>query len=626
MAQMYPNSERIRVVFASQAEEQFYQLCRKLPADWSVYYSCTLSEIEADQGMTDNEIDFVLYHPKLGVIVVEIKGGRIIYQPEIQQFFSENRFGERFAIKNPFAQALNWKSRFLRYLKKKDIRVPISHLACLPSLNEKDFPERSDAPSALLLGRQKLENLETALIEAVQHQHESKVKDVEHIHESLVSPMTGNRRLAVEGEAGTGKTMLAVALAKHFRDLGSHVLLLSSNPVLNQFLKTQVGSRIEVQTYAEFAAKFGVDILKRPPDFQGTREDWIQYVGPEKLKAAILQSTVRFDTLLCDEAQDVQPFWWEAIEASLRDEMSHFYIFFDRSQGVFGSGSAEGTFVPEDMLPISTPYFPLVNNYRTTKEISSFSRSFRTGRQIMNSYSARLGYLPEIITYKDAQEARDKLQSLVSRLTENEGLQSNELTILSARRPFQDASIFTGAKQLGAYTLIDTGNEKQGKIPQKTLAVSTIQAFKGLETSVGIIVNLSEYHMPLTNPILASLFYVACTRAKHMLYIFLQESDPKREAVQKALDAISRKGSLVIGEPAHDHAYSGTVSYFNPDRLGWLTVDDSSLQRNTLMFFPVDIKASNGAQIAVGSRLSFRVKLEGYAPIATDIKILEPAK
>ena len=300
MAQMYPNIDRVRVIFASQAEEQFYQLCRKLSVDWRVYYSCTLSDIEGERGQTDNEIDFVLYHPKYGVIVVEIKGGRIIYQPDDLQFFSENRFGERFAIKNPFAQALNWKSRFLRYLKKKDLRVPVSHLACLPSLQEKDFPERSDAPSSLLIGRQKLEALESSLIEAVQiaqpakylqfldvadeldrilrgahfisrlyirdyiDQHESKVKDIEHIHETLVSPMTGNRRLAIEGEAGTGKTLLAVALAKHFRDLGRQVLLLSSNPLLNLYLKTQVGSRIEVQTYAEFAAAFGVDILKRP--------------------------------------------------------------------------------------------------------------------------------------------------------------------------------------------------------------------------------------------------------------------------------------------------------------------------------------------------------------------------
>src|SRR6478735_10496841 len=338
MARLYPNTDKVRVVFASQAEENFYQHCKMLGAEWSVYYSCTLSGIEGDQGMTDNEIDFVLYHPRYGVIVMEIKGGRISYDPDGQQFFTENRFGERFPIKNPFAQSLNWKSRFLRYLKKKNVKVPMTHMVCLPSVHEQDFPDRPDVESKLLIGRQRIEHLEQSLVEAITaaqpakylqfqdvtdaldkilrgshytsrlyirdyiDQHEGKVKDVEHIHDTLISPMVSTKRLAIEGEAGTGKTMLAMSLAKHFRDLGQKVLLLSPNPVLNQHMTDQVGSRIEVQTYAEFASHFGVDILKRAPDFEGSREDWVQYVGPERLKAAIVKSSKRYDVLLCDEA------------------------------------------------------------------------------------------------------------------------------------------------------------------------------------------------------------------------------------------------------------------------------------------------------------------------------------
>ncbi|HYX35297.1 MAG TPA: NERD domain-containing protein [Oligoflexus sp.] len=659
MARLYPNTDKVRVIFASQAEEQFYQHCKMLSSDWSIYYSCTLTSIEGDQGLTDNEIDFVLYHPRFGLIILEVKGGRISYDPDSQQFHTENRFGERFSIKNPFAQALNWKSRFLRYLKKKNVKLPMTHMVCLPSVHEQDFPDRPDVENMLLIGRQRLENLEEALVNAVTaaqparflqfddvadavdkilrgshytsrlyirdyiDQHEGKVKDVEHIHDTLISPMVSTKRLAVEGEAGTGKTMLAMALAKHFRDLGQKVLLLSPNPVLNQYMRETVGSRIEVQTYAEFASDFGVDILKRAPDYEGSREDWIQYVGPERLKASILKSSKRFDVLLCDEAQDVQPFWWESIEASLTSPDSHFYIFFDRSQGVFGSGSSEGHFVPEDVLPISTPYFPLVNNYRTTKEISTFSRNFRTGRQILNSHSGRLGYIPELVLYKDSADAQTKLQELITRLCEQEGLRSEELTLLSARRPFQEGSFLQNVQKLGNYDLFDIGHDRKAPRTDRTVAVSTIQAFKGLETSVGIIGNLSEYNMPLTNPIMASLLYVACTRAKHMLYILLQQDDPKKDVIQKAIDAISKRGSLVIGEASHDHLYAGTVSYFNPERLGWLTVDDASLQRSTIMFFPHDLKVIGKDKIEVGIRLSFRVRLEGFAPIATDLKVLD---
>jgi hypothetical protein len=325
MARLYPNSDKVRVIFASQAEEQFYQHCKLLSSDWRVYYSCTLSGLEGEQGLKDNEIDFVLYHPSFGLIIVEVKGGRISYDPDAQQFGSENRFGERFPIRNPFAQALVWKSRFLRYLKKKEMKVPTTHMVCLPSVHESDFPDRPDVENMLLIGRERLESLEIALVKTVTaaqpakylkfpdvtdaldkilrgshytsrlyirdyvDQHESKVKDVEHIHDTLISPMVSSKRLAIEGEAGTGKTMLAMSLARHFRDMGQCVLLLSPNPVLNQLMREQMGSRIEVRTYAEFASDFGVDILKRAPDYEGNREDWIQYVSPERLKAYILK-------------------------------------------------------------------------------------------------------------------------------------------------------------------------------------------------------------------------------------------------------------------------------------------------------------------------------------------------
>lgn len=661
MAKIFPNSDRVRVIFASQAEERVYQQVKKLPGDWSAYYSCTLSGFEVEQGLTDNEIDFVLYHPKWGVVVIEVKGGRIAYDPDEGQFYSENRFGERFAIKNPFAQALNWKSRFLRYLKKRGIKVPITHMVCFPSVYERDFPVRTDVEEGILLGRERLENLLPSLENAVGQaqpgkylqfddvgdsldkllrgahyasrlyirdyidQHENKVKDVEHVQTSLVSPISSAKRLGIEGEAGTGKTMLATTLAKHFRDLGKEVLLLSSNPLLNDFLKVQVGSRIKVLTYGEFASAYGIELLKRPSDFEGSREDWVQYVGPEKLKAAILKSEHRYDVLLCDEAQDVQPFWWESIEAALRNDESHFYIFFDRSQGVFGSGSAENSFVPEDVLPIATPYFPLVHNYRTTKEIAAFSREFRTGRQILVSHSGRMGYVPEVVSYKDPEDARQKLEELMRKLVEQEGLKPAEITVLSARRPFQEGSIFAGGvKQLGNFHLHELGSPLKGTQANEHyhLPVSTIASFKGLETPVAIICNLSEYNMPLTNPIMSSLLYVACTRAKHMLFILVQKDDQKREHLGRALDVVQRKGTMVVGETKSDHLYSGTVSYYNPDRLGWITVEDESLQRSSLMFFPSDLKTAGIEDIIVGSRLAFRVRLEGFAMVAGDLKKL----
>ena len=446
MAQMYPDTNQTRVIFASRAEEVFYDACRKSLGDaWIVYYSRTLSTIDRNSGMKDNEIDFVLYHRRYGVVVIEVKGGRIRHSADSGKFYSINRYGESFEIKDPFQQALVWKSRFWRVLRNRNIKVPVSHAVAFPSVHESEIVESAAIVPAIVIGRQKINSLTSALKGLVKHvqpehhlsfedvadglhgilwgkeftsklflkdylnSHDLRVKDVEVIQETLVQPIAASARLGVEGEAGTGKTLIAMLLARHFRSQGKRVLVLSSNRLLNDYLKSEIGSEVEVKTYIELGERFGVHLLNPPPAFDGKREDWSQYEAPDRLMKAIAESEQRYDVLICDEAQDVQPFWWEAMETVLDPEDSHFLVFFDRSQGIFGAGGSERGFVPEEVLPIKPPYFPLVYNYRTTREIASFSRTFRTGSQVMQSHCGRLGYIPEIIVYDDAQDCRGKL-------------------------------------------------------------------------------------------------------------------------------------------------------------------------------------------------------------------------
>ena len=81
MAKVFPDINKTRVIFQSRAEEGFYQKCKSFSRHWQIYYSCNIASIDKDKGMLDNEMDFVLYHRQYGVIVVEIKGGRIKIRP-----------------------------------------------------------------------------------------------------------------------------------------------------------------------------------------------------------------------------------------------------------------------------------------------------------------------------------------------------------------------------------------------------------------------------------------------------------------------------------------------------------------------------------------------------------------
>ncbi|MGE0172838.1 MAG: NERD domain-containing protein [Oligoflexales bacterium] len=662
MAKIFPDVEKTRVVFVSQAEQQFYNTCKEtLPDPWQVYYSCTLSRIEPGEGLKDNEIDFVLYHPSYGLIVVEVKGGRIEFDAETGEFSTLNRQGRKYTIRNPFQQVLNWKSRFLRYLKDQGIKVPVTHAVCFPTVSESEFPATAEVEPVLLIGRTRILDLKNYLIHLVKNSqpekflnfqdvgsqidkilrgasfstrlyvadylesHELRLKDVEAVHESLITPIANTQRMAIEGEAGTGKTMLALMLAKHFRDSGRKVLLIASNPLLNAFLKIEAGDKVDVMTYTELASSFGIELMRRPSNYQGTKDDWTQLEGPEKLKDAIKNSTVRYDIVICDEAQDVQPFWWEALEFILASETSHFYIFFDRSQGVFGSLGKDETFVPEDVLPIKPPYFPLVYNYRTTREIAEFARPFRTGKAVLQSYSSRLGYVPELITYTDEADFKLKLEDLCLKLFEVEKLNFNDVTFLSARKPFAEGSIIKAQKKVGGYEFIELSELKKSETPYNIQAkdkirISTIASFKGLETPIGVVLNLSEYNLPFKNAIMSSLAYVAFTRAKHMLWLMVKADDEKRAILESTLKNIQQTGSMVLEGMNLDSEFCGQITLYDADRVGFLKVDDPRFEKGNIMFFPYDVHKSQIENLTVGETLRFRAKIEGNLMLAWDLK------
>ena len=662
--QIFPDSNIERVIFASRAEEIFYKICQNhLSEDWKVFYSVVTSI--SFNGLQNNEIDFILYHPSYGLIVAEIKGGGIKFDAEHQQFYSINRFKKQFKIKNPFKQILISKSRLMKYLKEKKLRVPISHIVVFPNTNKRRFKGNIGINKKIIFGKKELTNLEENLIElALESQpekylnfndighklesifvgesfnsrkyirdyidsHESRVRDVETFYESLVNPISSNLRLGIEGEAGTGKTVLALIIAKYFKDRSNRVLLLTSNPMLNLYLKQELGSEIDVKIYSDFAKNFDINLLQKPAEFKGTHTKWVNVEGPKRLFEEIIKNqTFRYDCIICDEAQDVPQSWWKPIEQLLLSEQSRLYLFFDRSQGIFGNRS-KARFDPDHSLPISPPFFPLVHNYRTTREISSFARPFRTGRGVLKSHCGRVGYVPELINYSDVENFYQKLHNLLTNLIKKEMVKPEEITLLSARNPDSKASVISELTHIGPYPIhriyFDMEkNWREIRPPDGHIGLSTIQAYKGLETKVAILINFSEYNLPLSNPLMANLMYVACTRAKHMLYVFLLEDDSKNEMVKSALSNVNYVGPMVVEGPETDIEVVGTVSYYNSDRCGWLTVEDESIAKNNILFFPYDvIKADLTEYIKVGTKLIFRLKVEGNVMVAGDLKLFD---
>ncbi len=641
MAKMYPDSNTTKVIFPSRAEEIFYVESRnQLNNDWHVFHSCSLSKIEGSLGLRDNEIDFVLYHKNFGLIVVEVKGGRIGFDAATKNFYSINRNDEKFGIKNPFEQVLAWKSRLIKILRSEDLRVPITHAVCLPHIETSEWPQIPGVSLEVIIGQKELGFLNSYLqnlvkisqpehflrfpdcLESVKRifqgedfisrlyyrdyleTHERKVNDIEKVLDTLISPFANSRRLGIEGEAGTGKTRLAGRLATHFAKQNKNVLFLTSNSLLTQNIKSWVPQNVQVSTYNDFAASFGVSLLIAPIDYTKSNENWVQLDAPLIFKEKLVEKNTKFNVVICDEGQDVQAFWWDAFKELLTEE-SHLYIFFDRCQGVFATQASED-FKPAKILPVPEPYFPLVNNYRNTRDIHLFSQEFRTKNGSYDAASDRVGYAPVLITYKDAADAQVKLQKLIAELTEKEKINPHEITLLSARNPDAEESVIKNLKKIHNLDFNRIGGKSSKLEMENKLQLSTVSSFKGLETNVGIMINFSEYNLPLSHPLMASLAYVAATRAKHLLFIFVKQQDGKVEVFEKAIQKSLATGNLII-ENAHERdIHLGVVKFYDDKRYGFLEIKDLLNNRQQkILFFPWDVSQAGIKELKNGDMLEF---------------------
>ena len=92
-------------------------------------------------GETDGEADFIVVHPDKGFLFLEVKGGRIEYNPASSRWTSRDRNGILFNIKDPMNQALACKHQYIKRLKKvpgwPDRYIRFRHGVVFPDSSEK---------------------------------------------------------------------------------------------------------------------------------------------------------------------------------------------------------------------------------------------------------------------------------------------------------------------------------------------------------------------------------------------------------------------------------------------------------------------------------------------------------
>ena len=151
----------------SKAEQKVYKgLLEQLPKSWLVIHSLEFIAENRFKGHGDREADFVVFAPEYGVLVIEVKGGGISYNEMEKEWYSIDRSGKYFNIKNPLKQAKDAKYEIRNHLKQKigNKNFLMAHGALFPDVKRVEKLANPNIDKAILGGVDALKDLKSWIV------------------------------------------------------------------------------------------------------------------------------------------------------------------------------------------------------------------------------------------------------------------------------------------------------------------------------------------------------------------------------------------------------------------------------------------------------------------------------
>lgn len=232
-----------------------------------------------------------------------------------------------------------------------------------------------------------------------------------------------------------------------------------------------------------------------------------------------LDSTLTFDHIVIDEAQDFSPFQVAVLDRFVKGHS--FTILGDLSQGIhYYKGiddwqEMQGLFAQEE-----TAYFALTRSYRSTMEIIEYANEILkrgVGTDLLAVPIFRSG---DPVRLEHAQSGESKLKLIKQALTKVLNGEYRTTAILT--RTLDEAKQMY--ESLTAEGLI--ANLIDGDKTQYAGGISVLPVYlsKGLEFDAVIVTDVDAQHY---GPQDAKLLYVGCTRALHELWLLYGDQIPE---------------------------------------------------------------------------------------------------
>ena len=473
----------------------------------------------------DGEIDLVVLSPTRGATVIETKGGRISVTPS-----GWRRYGK--PMDNPFDQVIPAKHELVRYLRNSGVemgRFWIEHAVALPDVTA--IPERGLGPQAdrahvFCVGD--LEN-PAAAIDRIQRtaapadpatiesfvralrpditlsvergryfdQANEVIDEATRDRLSTVLSMDVNRRVLVEGGAGTGKTWLVAEWARRAVARGERTAVVCFNRPIGDRLRQELrDTPAVVDTYHGLAVELLEGVGVQAP---GDPDPAYWKKGLTKaLRKKAGKIGTPFDTIIVDEAQDLRPRWLESLRALLDpDGPGRLLMAIDPAQAIYLDRWDE----PGEFARIA-----LDVNVRNSRSIGQLGARLGGPRAMESGPDGRP---PEFIRAGGNKELRKHVRRAIDRLCDTDGVPPTQIAVLTTRTKTRDWLI---AKLDG-----DPPLARWEHRTATTVLCETIHRTKGLEWTAVIIATLDD-------PVDETLLYVGATRPRMHLTLIGPDS------------------------------------------------------------------------------------------------------
>lgn len=532
LAILIPNDRELYEFNGSDGEKQLYELFKSLSDDYIIFHSAAWTR-KTKYTVRFGEADYAIYHPKYGLLCLEVKSGGI--EGSNGRLFQINRKTNEkktiFPIEQAEKSSFEFYNRMNDKLKKYGESVRVYACTWFTSISERDIV--GDLPNKYFIHqntflKEDMKDVEKSLqncfkfygvlkrqpssilnkvvknelapafnafsnMSILFEENEYAFSQMTKQQTYLIDYLDEQKEAVIQGGAGTGKTMLALEKARRISQ-DENVLFLCFNTLLSDSLNERYGNELGNVTFTTLDKLVYKAFRKKV-----THESRIEFLENVEDYPEIWD----FKSIIIDEGQDIPDNALMIMKNIIVLSEGSFYVFYDKNQMVQNRTELKWLNSMDCQLVLNF-------NCRNTKEIAETS-AVSIGLDADKVKVLHQTLTEEIPKYQNVDNEEQLYSLLSSRINDyiGQGINLADIVILSAKS--DDKRSLKDVKKISDFSITN-------KFENNSVLYTTTRKFKGLEASVILLIDVDAKTFSTDEE--RRVFYVGASRAKNILEIY----------------------------------------------------------------------------------------------------------